>query len=189
MNNYNNLLQRFPIMFHHEDGSQEPFALFGFECDIGWYSIIEKACETICSEYNWRARDLKDVKSKLDNIQEYIANHYNKELTYEQVFEQLTTAHDKCIAAFEAAKAKIPKIAQIKEKFGTLRMYMDYNEDTDSSFRKIDEYAELMSTVTCERCGNVGETYHMRWHKTLCDTHAVERYGVQAITEYRNRKV
>lgn len=184
MNDYNTLLQRYPVLFEREEGSQEPFALFGFECDIGWYHIIEKACDTIYSEYRWKNNDLKDVKKKLENIDEYVKRSYDKELTHEQALERLTKAYEKCSAEVEIAKAKLPKVAQIKEKFGTLRMYMDYTEHTDPAVRCIESYAENMSTVTCERCGNVGITYHMRWHKTLCRDHAIERYGEQAVEEY-----
>lgn len=66
------------------------------------------------------------------------------------------------------------KIAQVKEKYGTLRYYFDSNCDYGSVERKIMDaiivWAETLSAHTCEHCGKNGklrtETYYMR---TLCD--------------------
>jgi hypothetical protein len=45
-----------------------------------------------------------------------------------------------------------------------------------------------MTELTCEVCGNKGETYEMGWHKTLCPTHAVEKYGVEKVAAYNKSK-
>ena len=59
------------------------------------------------------------------------------------------------------------KIAQIKEKFGTLRFYVDAG--TDGVYDAIEE-AEGKSMITCEKCGSPGRTRADRpWIKTLCD--------------------
>lgn len=72
---------------------------------------------------------------------------------------------------------RFPVVRQIKEKFGTLRFYMDL--ETDAMYERICE-AELESSKTCERCGEPGElTAVDGWYSTLCAEH---------LAEFRNRK-
>lgn len=64
------------------------------------------------------------------------------------------------------------KIAQIKEKFGTMRFYFD--SDKDGLERKIMhaivEYAERQSKNICEDCGDYGVIRgDIGWMLTLCD--------------------
>jgi len=68
-------------------------------------------------------------------------------------------------------KTKDPdiKVAQIKEKFGTLRFYVW--SATDEIFDMINT-AEQRSGCVCERCGIEDETVKTRnggWIYTLCD--------------------
>jgi hypothetical protein len=64
-----------------------------------------------------------------------------------------------------------PVFRQIKEKFGTLNLYMDADED----IWDIIGFAELMSAVTCEDCGDAGKIRSGSWIRTLCDKHHEER--------------
>jgi hypothetical protein len=59
------------------------------------------------------------------------------------------------------------KFVQIKEKFGTLRVYV-WNA-TDEVYAEIDK-AEALSAKTCEQCGAPGVTRGGGWIQTLCDT-------------------
>lgn len=58
------------------------------------------------------------------------------------------------------------RVAQVKEKFGELRFYID--EGTDSMFDRI-EKATTESLRTCEDCGAPGEIRGGGWLRTLCD--------------------
>jgi hypothetical protein len=58
------------------------------------------------------------------------------------------------------------RAVQVKEKFGTLRFYVDSASDT--AFQLI-EFAEAMSARICESCGNRGRTRGRGWVTTLCD--------------------
>ena len=61
------------------------------------------------------------------------------------------------------------RILQVKEKFGTLRVYTNLYLDAIEDI--IDEYVKL-SSVTCEVCGNRGSLHLIRgWFSTLCDKH------------------
>lgn len=71
------------------------------------------------------------------------------------------------------------KFAQIKEKFGVLRIYYDLEGEWDEDHvRSIIEFvreAETLSSITCETCGDEGKTRSMGgWMKTMCDHHYIQ---------------
>ena len=58
------------------------------------------------------------------------------------------------------------KASQVKEKFGTLRFYLDtYTEEAIEIIRE----AEEKSAVTCEGCGEAGKLREGSWLRTLCE--------------------
>ena len=59
--------------------------------------------------------------------------------------------------------------ADIKEKFGGLRFYI--NSASEEVYNRISE-AEKLSYKVCEQCGEEGELRQdIGWWRTLCDTH------------------
>ncbi len=59
--------------------------------------------------------------------------------------------------------------SQVKEKYGTLRFYMNCCTTTMSEI--IDEYEEMSSTI-CEVCGAEGSIdYNQKWLKSTCEEH------------------
>ena len=58
------------------------------------------------------------------------------------------------------------KFSQIKEKYGTLRLYHDGG---DSYCDGVVDMAEAMSAVTCEQCGAPGKPNDSGWISTLCE--------------------
>jgi hypothetical protein len=64
-------------------------------------------------------------------------------------------------------------VAQVKEKFGGLRVYLATPEP-DAASLAIDA-AEERALRTCENCGQPGAPREGSWIKTLCDEHAVNR--------------
>lgn len=61
-------------------------------------------------------------------------------------------------------------LTQVKEKFGTLRLYHSTAEDGDYGYA--DGYIsalEALSAHMCETCGKPGKTGGRGWIKTLCD--------------------
>lgn len=70
------------------------------------------------------------------------------------------------------------KVNQIKEKFGTLNVYLsDYPEVIKCLLCE----AEKKSAVTCEFCGAEGEIRPLSWIKTLCQDCFGERLKTHAI--------
>lgn len=61
------------------------------------------------------------------------------------------------------------KAFQVKEKFGTLRFYVD--TALDPVFDIINDFEDCSGKI-CEECGEPGKINGGPWIKTLCDKHA-----------------
>ena len=120
-----------------------------FECDDGWDHVIVTLCELISSQVN-------HVHSRIAYL------HKDNKFDHPELDAELAEAID-----------ALPVIAQVKEKFGGLRFYVDmhgdklYNERVYSYI----QFAEQLSYSVCEICGAPGEVRNNRWYKTLCDAH------------------
>ena len=63
----------------------------------------------------------------------------------------------------------IVKIVQVKEKWGGLRVYTEYQND---EFEKVNIAMCTASVTICEICGNPGTLRDdSRWFKTRCEEH------------------
>jgi len=72
----------------------------------------------------------------------------------------------------ENPEYKQVEYAQIKEKFGGLRVYTDGNDETVHALIGL---AESMANRTCEGCGKKGKNRSWGgWYMTYCDTCAEE---------------
>lgn len=77
------------------------------------------------------------------------------------------------------------RIMQIKEKFGSLRIYCS---TVDLYMSGLVNMAELMSMVTCEECGNPGELKTTNgWVKCLCNEHRMAE-ALDAPASFMNDK-
>lgn len=61
---------------------------------------------------------------------------------------------------------------QVKEKYGTLRLYYEAEPDVADRLDRIVEAAEHLSGHICEKCGAPGEIRPGGYVLTLCDEHA-----------------
>ena len=105
-------------------GRKEPISqnlmAFGFDCNDGWFSLLDELCNKIYSYCK---------KNKLT----------------------------------------IPKVLQVKEKFGSLRFYVD--SDSDNYIENLINEYEIKSSNTCEFCGNKGNIKKVKgWFMCRCDT-------------------
>ncbi len=84
-----------------------------------------------------------------------------------------------CVRLERIARARLAeghgpmRIVQVKEKYGSLRIFLQAG--TDEAENLIDE-AETKSETICEACGAQGSNHTLRsgWSKTLCLFHLVE---------------
>lgn len=155
------LCAKYPIIFKDRHASMQTTTLcWGFECDDGWYNILDVLCGRLTHDYNnakyiyeCRLKNLDHLKFK-DNL-----------ITQEKVDEAKVKAKVK----LDLAESLVPTAIQVKEKFGGLRFYT--NGTSDENYNYI-SFAESMSYYTCCKCGAPGKTYTDGWHITLCDIHA-----------------
>jgi hypothetical protein len=100
--------------------------------------------------------------------------------------------------------------SQIKEKFGTLRVYWHFADwgyeelaaqikDTEDLDKYISRYSdviesaidfcEYLSSKTCEITGKPGKLYSKGWCVTLCKEEAIKRFGFDPDEENENEEI
>ncbi len=131
------------------------FSIKGMECGDGWFHLINTALINI----SHHIQHLKNQNTHFQKIKDSVLNHQPVDDYWLKKYNnnELTPF---TIPAFS--------IEQVKEKFGTLRIY--YTSGDQYIEGVVSSIANLSST-TCEECGNVGKLRNVGWMKTLCDTH------------------
>ena len=83
-------------------------------------------------------------------------------------------------AAVQADRGSF-KFTQLKEKYGTARLYWQgaLSPEADARVEEIIDLAEARSACTCEICGEVGQLYGPGWLTTRCAAHAEGRLPVE----------
>jgi hypothetical protein len=152
------LCAKYPLIFKDRNADMRTTAMcWGLECGDGWYNIIDTLCGLLTSDY-------RQAKDRHDHLVEVGAGGvlYGTKLVTQEAIDEAKVKLDE-------ETLKVPVAAQVKEKFGGLRFYV--NGTTDKHHNYI-SFAESMSYRTCEECGAAGKTYTDGWHTTLCDIHA-----------------
>jgi hypothetical protein len=178
------LISRYPDFFRDVTKSpQETCMCWGVETGDGWYDIIDSLCGFLTDLRENRHYYLRLKDQYRDN-----KNHGSIDFNCPEII-----------------------FDQVKEKYGTLRVYWhfagseDYEdikpklEDPDELDRAIDRYmnivdgvidfCEYLSSKTCEVTGKPGKLYSKGWCVTLCKEEAIKRYGFDPDEEKDNEKV
>lgn len=157
------LVEKYPLLYCDRHAPMTQTAMcWGFCCGDGWYNIIDKLSYLLCSEYEHKKERYESIKEYYDNDKKWPWVG-GAEITPEEV--------EKYRLEMEKAKKYVPTVVQVKEKFGTLRFYID--RGTDEHYNYI-RFAEAMSAVTCETCGAPGKIRGRGWYYTACDEHTNE---------------
>lgn len=136
----------FPDMFPLTPNRWGQSARVGVECDPGWFDILWSFCETVQEDYEFRKSRCEHARVYKDSGNPYWPD----------------TICDEAENAFEGVG--VPVFLQIKEKFGTLRMYLDQNKKFNEPFvNGALNCAENMSARVCGRCGNPGTLRKNNW--------------------------
>lgn len=83
-------------------------------------------------------------------------------------YDLLYNLCNKIMTYCNATGARVPVVSQVKEKYGTLRFYIDGGDDY--IWNLILE-AERTSSKTCEECGLPGKIRTGGWIYVSCDQH------------------
>jgi hypothetical protein len=165
------LIEKYPILFQDKNKSpRETLMCFGIETGDGWYKILD------------------DLFGYFDNIMD---NDVYLPFKKEYIVEG-----DESTYGIYTYPPKI-KLVQVKEKYGTLRVYFTtyhdeiipeetmqkleenaYERTVKSFYKRYDfavDYAEYLSSKTCEICGDEGTQTKGYWITTLCPKHMKDR--------------
>ena len=126
MNSYGKLIEKYPKIFNVNPGTESiPFHMFGIECGIGWYNIINALCFQIQDHIDWQNSQrellLKD-------------NPYNIKIPHE--IRQVI-------------------VTQIKEKYGTLRFYYDGGDERIHGMTRMAEAMSAVTCEECGAPGKI----------------------------------
>ena len=142
---FEDLAKRWPDLFQKSGD-------FELSIQEGWYDIFDVLCGALSA-------DVERAKQRLKYAMEHPAAKFNKP-----------------IAELEADVAKaleeLPVLVQIKEKFGTMRFYVDGGT---SEMHNYISFAEAMTSRTCEVCGDRGHSRTGSWVRVLCNKHSREQ--------------
>jgi hypothetical protein len=142
---FEDLAKRWPDLFQKSGD-------FEFGIGDGWLGIVDILCGFLSSRVEQARTRLK----------------YALENPTAKFVEPLEKLEQELADALE----ELPSLAQVKEKFGTMRFYMDGGSEKMHNYVS---FAEAMTSRTCEVCGNPGKSRNDNWVKTLCDKHHKER--------------
>jgi hypothetical protein len=175
------LCAKYPLIFRNRHGDmKETCMVWGFECGDGWYTIIDNLCGLIMRDYNETKSSYEHMLRRVTEEDKSTWDDFMKSLYTE---ENLAKRKD----ALEKAEDRVPIAAQVKEKYGGLRFYIDGASGTPDQRERVwalIDFAEAMSYRTCEVCGSPKDAmcYPISWHRTLCKEHAKENYGEENMT-------
>lgn len=165
------LLKKYPLIYRGYWGSIRASCMpFGFECQKGWYKIIDRLSNKIYAEL---AKHYPWYVLKYGHIIHYFIQRWNNFIhKFKWPKENLYFPDSKVpykMPFFYRLKIKDPywfSVTQVKEKYGTLRYYTNFCNDNIDKFI---EEAERASSKTCETCGKPGKTVAPnRWYFTAC---------------------
>ena len=152
----------YPLIFGDRNKPMNQTAMcWGFSCGDGWYNIIDTLCRLLTSDYRTAKNQYEYWKERIGKPHPW--NSDKGLVTQEYVDEKK--------AKLDEEAAKVPVASQVKEKFGSLRFYVQGAIEKHWNYIT---FAESMSHRTCEECGAPGQTYTDGWYATLCEAHAKE---------------
>lgn len=174
------LCKKYPKIFVNRHADMRTTAMcWGFDCGDGWYNIIDALCANIQHRIDWSEKTyqmdtkynamLEQVLSgRREAYDEYFQTSVKDERKREEYFQTWLK-----VAKHRQVKDPIPQAiaVQVKEKFGTLRFYIDGGDETINALTSM---AESMSARTCEKCGAPGKLRGKTWLYTACDEHTEE---------------
>ena len=163
-----------PKIFANRDGDLTTTAMcWGFECGDGWYNIINSLCHLIQGHIDWH----NNRRERAIKYNEMIKQAQSGDFTLFDAYyagynpEYIATTKEKIMThSLWDIPEPMPQVVaeQVKEKFGTLRFYTNLSDDY---IRGAISMAEAMSAVTCEECGNPGQSNQTGWLRVRCKDH------------------
>jgi hypothetical protein len=169
------LFDRYPKIFRQKDLSmKETCMVWGIDCESGWYQILDNLCACIQGRVDSKLAYLvarkkyltlrmciKDLVSSIAKLQ-WLRNPHIIKWDLRQLKEWLDLRGKIDPLTYQV------EATQVKEKYGTLRFYVDH---ADEEVNGMISMAEAMSAVTCETCGTTkgAKVGGSGWLSCRCD--------------------
>lgn len=144
--------QNFEELAKHHPALFQKAGDFELSIGDGWFDIVDVLCGLL-------SYDVEHEQSKL----KYAMENPNAKFVV-----PISEIEEKLVEAIE----KMPTLSQIKEKFGTMRFYVDGGTPEMHNYIT---FAEAMTSRTCEVCGAPGKSRSGEWIRVLCDKHKREQ--------------
>jgi len=139
----NQLYEKYPKIFGQKDGDPARTAMcWGISCGDGWYNILDNLCFLIQRHHD-------DPREELERYHKYLEMSVEK--NEEDNIEFWTNKIEETKQLIENRPQT--QAMQVKEKFGSLRFYVD---TVDPEIDAYISFAENMSSCTCEKCESPG---------------------------------
>lgn len=155
----------YPLMFSGIYG--------GIAVGKGWFNILNALCQNIQSHIDWknsqRQREIDKFNAREKGYDALLEFYSGSRPASDWQIEQ--AEEDMKNGVVIPPEVQQVVVAQVKEKFGSLRFYYDGGDDYVDGMVRL---AESMSGFTCEQCGDSGESRQGGWIRTLCDHHEAE---------------
>jgi hypothetical protein len=162
----NILFKKFKYLFE-DSSSHNAVKRWGIACGNGWFPTLYTACEMLY------------LPVKHAEIRYY--NARGMETLRQPGTSSAVEVERARLAVVEIGNA-LPKILQVKEKFGKLHIHTsDYTASKDDTLT-----AQIISASRCEDCGSLGAatTTKSGWIKTLCAQHKANRISPEESEAY-----
>jgi len=166
------LCEKYPkMMVNRNKDMKETCMCWGFECGDGWFNILNQLMSQIQHHIDWKEKQRAGAIKYNEMAAQAKAGNFD---LFEETMKALPNDEykEKRLAEivagdFRPVPESIPQVTldQVKEKFGTLRFYYQGGDDYISGMVSL---AESMTAVTCESCGNPGESRGGGWIHTYC---------------------
>lgn len=154
------IVSRYPLLFTPREGGARKNPSFHFEHGPGWFNIIDALCATLYAHYDSARARYEHLRSREGLPTKYAATPVT------------AVTVEKARLDMHRAGLELPRVLQVKEKFGDLRFYVDHG---DNQIFALIEMAAYLSAATCEKCGAPGTRRDGGWIKTLCDEHHAKK--------------
>jgi hypothetical protein len=167
------LCEKYPkMMVNRNKDMKETCMCWGFECGDGWFNILDQLMGNIQHHIDWKEKQRVGAIKYNEMATQAKAGNFD---LFEETMKALPNDEykEKRLAEivagdFRQVPESIPQVTldQVKEKFGTLRFYYSGGDDYISGMVS---FAESLTAVICESCGNPGERRGGGWVHTYCD--------------------
>ena len=154
------LCEKYPLLFKDRNADMRTTAMcWGFSHGDGWFNIVDTLCWHLYAGYD-RAKSSHDYLVVRQGKPPFCES--NKHIVVQEDI-------DEAKAKMDTEAELVPIVVQVKEKFGTLRFYVQAASEEQYNYIS---FAESMSGCTCETCGKPGKRLGRGWVYTACEEHA-----------------